>query len=45
MGEELVRMENVVKTFPGPGAVQCPFDLVSGEVHALMARTAPASPP
>jgi len=37
MGEELVRMENVVKTFPGVLALSnARFDLVSGEVHALM---------
>ena len=37
MGEELVRMENVVKTFPGVLALsKARFDLAAGEVHALM---------
>ena len=37
MSEELVRMENVVKTFPGVVALNnARFDLQAGEVHALM---------
>ena len=37
MGEELVRIENMVKTFPGVLALSnARFDLLPGEVHALM---------
>jgi len=37
MGEDLVRIEKVVKTFPGVLALSnAQFELVSGEVHALM---------
>lgn len=37
MSEELVRIENMVKTFPGVLALSnARFELVSGEVHALM---------
>jgi len=37
MHEELVRMENIVKTFPGVLALSnARFDLIAGEVHALM---------
>jgi ABC-type sugar transport system ATPase subunit len=37
MNEELVRIENLVKTFPGVLALSnARFDLVAGEVHALM---------
>ncbi len=37
MGEVLVKMEGIVKTFPGVLAVdRCDFDLYSGEVHALV---------
>ncbi len=35
--EKLVRMENIQKTFPGVHALDnCQFDLMPGEVHALM---------
>ena len=37
MGEELVLMEGIEKSFPGVHALsQCHFDLRSGEVHALV---------
>ena len=37
MSEELVRMESVIKTFPGVVALNnARFDLQAGEVHALM---------
>lgn len=37
MGEVLVLMEGVEKSFPGVHALsQCRFDLLSGEVHALV---------
>jgi ribose transport system ATP-binding protein len=37
LGEELVRMEGIFKSFPGVQAVKdCPFDLYAGEVHALV---------
>ncbi|HEX9029130.1 MAG TPA: sugar ABC transporter ATP-binding protein [Anaerolineales bacterium] len=37
MGEVLVRMEGIEKTFPGVHALsQCRFELRSGEVHALV---------
>ena len=35
--DELVRMEDINKSFPGVHAVKgCPFDLYAGEVHALV---------
>ncbi len=37
MGDVIVRMEGIVKTFPGVLALnQCQFELLSGEVHALV---------
>ena len=37
MGEVLVLMEGIEKTFPGVHALsQCQFELRSGEVHALV---------
>ncbi|HEX7975327.1 MAG TPA: sugar ABC transporter ATP-binding protein [Anaerolineales bacterium] len=37
MGEVLIRMEGIEKTFPGVHALsQCRFELCSGEVHALV---------
>ncbi len=37
MGDLILRMEGIVKTFPGVVALnECQFDLYSGEVHALV---------
>jgi ribose transport system ATP-binding protein len=37
MGEVILKLEGITKTFPGVLALdQCQFDLRSGEVHALV---------
>jgi len=45
MGEVLVSMEGIEKTFPGVHALsQCQFELRSGEVHALVGENGAGNP-
>ena len=42
----VLHMTGIVKEFPGVRALSdVDFRLFPGEIHALMARTAPGSPP
>ena len=45
MGEVIVSMKNITKTFPGVKALDnVNFELRSGEVMALLAKTARVNP-
>ena len=45
MGEYMLEMNNIVKTFPGVTALDgVTLKVRPGTVHALMGETAPASP-